>query len=49
MHILLIILLDISLIANKENQEFHELAITSFILTTLICDSGVLQWGEIRS
>ena len=46
MHILLIILLDISLIANKENlynnQEFHELAITSFILTTLICDSVAL-------
>ena len=39
--------------ADKENlfkdQELYELVITSLILMTLMFDSGVILWGEIRS
>ena len=51
MHILHTILY-ISKGADEENlfnnQEFHELVIISFILMTLMFDSGVIFYGEIR-
>ena len=32
-----------------KNQELYKLVIISLILVTLLFDSGVILWGEIRS
>ena len=51
-HILCTILYTFSWTVDKENlfknQELYKLLIISLILVTLMFDSGVILWGEIR-